>query len=153
MNYIYKTNEIEKLSEKQKRLVIKYVLFVIGFIIVLTFSCFTVKNNILLTAIFASILLVVIFSSIVFWKVKYGILNKHKAFIDDMEMGVKNDYSGHFEKKESSDSEDFDSYIFNSSNKKTSFLIHRHYSIDFIEGEKYHVEHVGNYIYRWEIIK
>ncbi len=153
MNNIYDSKDFQEINASQKRLVIKYVLFLILFIIVLTISCFTIKNNILLTVIFASLLFVVIFSSIVFWKVKYGILNKHKAFIDDMEMGVKNDYVGYFEKKELSEEEDFDSYIFNSSNKKTGFMIHSLYSVDFTEGERYHIEHVGNYIYRWENIK
>jgi len=74
--------------------------------------------------------------------------------MDNMEMGSKSDLAGYFVMKESAkEDENFDSYIFISLNKKTSLLIHRLYSVDFKEGEKYHIEYVGNYIYRWEHTK
>lgn len=155
MNNIYNFNDIEKIRSRQKRLVVGYALAVLCFIGVLALAFFILKNNIVLTVVFALLLFFFILSSIVFWKVKYVILSEHKTFLDNIETGIKSDYIGSFVGMDTDklSEEPFDSYIFVSTNKSTSFLVYNQYSPKFIKGEKYHIEYVGSYLYRWESVR
>lgn len=155
MNNIYDFNEIYEISSRQKKLIIEYVIFVICFLLALVLACIYLDNNILLTVVFAGALLTFILFSIVFWKVKYGILKEYKSFLDMLETGKSDSFVGIFERKfeESDDEEAFEKYVFISSNKKSEFLIHKLHRIDFIEGQKYHIECVGRYICQWEIVE
>ena len=154
MNKIYDFEQIEEIRAEQKKLIFRYVFFVLCFIVAVAISCIVVKNNILLTVIFAFLLLCLIIVSILLWKIKYGILNEYKKFLDNMETGKRTDYVGEFEGKIecSGEEESFDSYIFVYLGKKTSFYIHKQCEVDFAKGKKYHIECIGSYICQWEII-
>lgn len=155
MNNIYDFSQIQTMRYRQNKLILSYILYTLCFAVALVLSCYLVKSNLLLTIIFALLLLFFILFSIVFWKIKYGILNEYKLFLDNMEMGNREDYVGVFTGKvtSQSDEEPFDTYLFVSSNKKTSFLIHNQHPVQFSEGKRYHIEHVGSYVYQWEIIE
>ena len=81
MNKIYDFGIIPKISAQQKRLVYSYIWFVILFAAALAIACVSIKSNLLLTIIFAVFLLCFILGSILFWKIKYGILKKYKVFL------------------------------------------------------------------------
>lgn len=154
MNNIYDTGESEVIGKRQKRLIISYVLSAIVFLSIILLSCLGIENNILLTAVFALLLLAFLLFSVLFWKIKYGILRDYSRFLENMEIGKRDDYVGSFAEKLTArnDGESFDSYVFLSSGKKTSFLIHKSRAVDFSQGENYHLEHIGGYLYRWETI-
>lgn len=155
MNKIYDFNELEEIGATQKRLIFQYVIYAICLIIAIAIACVFIKSNILLAAIFFVLLLFFALYSIVFWKIKYGILKKRKAFLDDMESGKREDYVGIFEEMltSSGDEEDFDAYVFIASSKKTNLVIHKLNKVCFAKGKKYHIERVGACIYQWEIIE
>ena len=116
--------------------------------------CITIENNILLAAIFFVLLAFFILFSIVFWKIKYGILKKRESFLDNMESGKRGEYVGIFEESVvAQNNEEFDVYVFSASNKKTDFLIHKQNRACLEKGKKYHLECVGDYVYGWEIIE
>lgn len=151
MNSIYDFSQIGELEGQRKSLIFSYVicsLFALGIIIA---ACFVVKNEILLTLIFALILLVFVFGSIVFWKIKYAILRDAIAFLENMELGIKSDFVGAFVGVEvMGNDESFDRYTFRGADGNSTYLIHKSCSADFTVGEKYHTELVGSYILRWE---
>ena len=154
MNKIYDFNQIEETREKQKRLIWMYVAALIFFAVVVATICLLIENNLVLTVIFAFILFFFILFSILFWKIKCGILKKYRVFLDNLESGNREDFVGVFENKISGDEDDFyDAYVFVSGNKKVNFLIHKQHSQCFADGKKYHIEHVGNYICQWKIIE
>lgn len=155
MNSIYDFNEIQEISAMQKKLIWHYVVYSMCFLTVLVLACIYIDNNILLTTLFALALLSFILFSIVFWKIKYGILKEYKEFLDKLETGNPLSYVGIFERKSSqcNDSDEFDTYIFTYSNKEMEFLIHNKYSVNFVKGEKYRIECVGNYVCQWEIVE
>lgn len=154
MNNIYGAGEPEVIGKRQKRLIISYALFAVLFVSLILLSCFGIENNILLTAVFALLLLTFLLFSVLFWKIKYGILREYNRFLENLEIGKREDYVGSFVEKQTAadEGESFDSYVFLSSGKKTGFLIHKGHSVDFSQGESYHLEHIGGYLYRWEII-
>ena len=154
MNNIYDFSEISELRDKQNKLIFQYVIYAICFVLALALACIAIENNILLTAMFAFTLLIFIFFSILFWKVKYRILDDYRKFLDDMETGKQDDYVGVFSGKSSlgSDDEPFSTYTFLSLGKETGFMIHNQHSVCFEKGKKYHIQHVGKYVYQWEII-
>ena len=155
MNKIYDFNELEEIRARQNILIFQYVIYLLGFMITIAIACIFIKSNILLASIFFILLLFFALFSIVFWKIKYGILKKRKSFLDDMESGKREDYVGVFDEMltSSGDEEDFDIYIFIASNKKTNLVIHKLNRACFLKGKKYHIEHVGACIYQWEIVE
>lgn len=151
MNKIYDFNEIEKLSRRQRGLVIQYILYSVCFVLAVSLLCILIENNILLSLFFAVLLFSFILFSFVFWKTKYSILNEYKRFLDNLDTGRKEDYTGEFMGKSISlDNGSFDSYTFIHASKKTELLIHKGHKAELSVGEKYHVECVGKYIYSWE---
>ena len=151
MSKIYDFGIIPKISAQQKRLVYSYIGFVILFAAALAIACVSIKSNLLLTIIFAVFLLCFILGSILFWKIKYGILKKYKMFLDNIETGNKEDFVGEFsERLAVVDDDECEVYIFESMSKKTGFLVHKQHSMDLIKGKRYHLECVGNYMYQWE---
>lgn len=151
MNSVYDFSEIQLISDRQKRMIFGYVLVTFCFAILLTFICFTLKNSLLITLTFAILLSIFILASILFWKIKYGILNEYKVFLDNMETGNRSDYVGRFMgREEAAGEESFDRYIFIYSNKQTSFLIHKQHAVDFSKNVNYHIVHVGSYVYGWK---
>ncbi|MBO5716282.1 MAG: hypothetical protein J6S23_07835 [Clostridia bacterium] len=155
MNKIYDFCELDEIRARQNKLIVNYVIYVLCFVVAIALACICIKNNILLAAIFFILLLFFALFSIVFWKIKYGLLKKRRLFLDDMESGKREDYVGIFEEMLSSlsDEDDFDTCVFVASNKKTNFLIHKQNRTCFLKGKKYHLLHVGNYVYQWKIIE
>lgn len=155
MNNIYDFAQIQAIRYRQNKLIFSYVVYMLCFLGALALLCCLVENNILLTVILALLLFFFILFSIVFWKIKYGILNEHRLFLENMDTGNREDYVGVFAGKPASPSNDasFDAYSFVSSNKKTSFLIHNQYPVRFSEGKRYHIEHIGSYLCQWEMIE
>lgn len=154
MNRIYDFSQIQEAREKQNKLILSYIVYLICLVGVIVLVGLLVDNNLSFTIICALILFIFILFSIAFWKIKYGILKEYRVFLDNMETGKREDYVGVFEEKigVQSDEESFDTYVFINSNKKTELLIHKQYSICFLKGKKYHIESVGKYVYQWEII-
>ena len=101
------------------------------------------------------LLLAFILFSVVFWKIKYGILQEYKVFLDKLETGMREDYVGIFKRKIEKDDDDgqFVCYVFESKAKENSFLIHKKQGVSFYKGKNYHLECVGNYICQWEILE
>lgn len=154
MNKIYDFEIIREISTQQKKLIYSYIVCVILFVAALIIALVSIKSNLLLTIVFAVLLLCFILGSILFWKIKYGILKEYKTFLDDMEMGYKEDFVGEFsERLAIADDDRFDAYLFDSVTKKVSFLVHKQHSMDLIKGKRYHLECVGIYIYQWEDVK
>ena len=155
MNKIYDFEQIDKIRAEQKKLIFHFVLYAVGFIVLTIFACLLIKSNILLTLIFALALLAFVLYSIVFWKVKYGILREYKTFLDNLETGRREDNVGVFEGLGESrpNDEDFIKYIFVSSNTKKCLLTDDFHKIDFVKGKKYHLECVGEYIVQWKMIE
>lgn len=154
MNKIYDFCEIEEMRAREKKLIFRYIVYVICAFATITIAYIYIENNILLSAIFFILLFFFVLFSIVFWKIKYGFLKKRRIFLDSVETGKGEDFVGIFEESllSSSDEDDFDVYVFIASNKKTNLLIHKQNRAHFLEGEKYHLLCVGNYVYQWEII-
>ena len=155
MNNIYDFSEIQELRNKQNKLIFCYVAYLLCFIAAMGISFVAIQNNLLLTLVLAFILLFFILFSILFWKIKYGILDKYRSFLDDMETGKQDDYVGVFQSKTETEDDEvsFDTYVFLSAGKETGFLIHNQHKACFEKGKKYHVLHVGNYVYQWEIME
>ena len=154
MNKIYDFCEIEEIRAREKKLIFRYIVYVICIVFAIALAYTYIENNILLSAIFFILLFFFVLFSIVFWKIKYGFLKKRRIFLDSIESGKGEDFVGTFEEilLSSSDEDDFDVYVFIASSKKTNLLIHKQNRAHFLEGEKYHLLCVGNYIYQWEII-
>lgn len=152
MNRIYDFGEIQEIRLYQRKLVLNYALYTLCFIAAIILSCILIKNNLVLTVVFAIAILFFILFSICFWKIKYGILDSFVSFLDDLDTGKKDECIGVFEARadDLTDSESFDIYIFTSSQEKVQFLIHRQHKVCFDEGKKYHLTHVGKYLYGWE---
>ena len=152
MNDIYGRGEPEVIGRRQKRLIIYYAIFAVLFVSLILLLCLGIENNVLLTAAFALLSLAFLLFSIVFWKIKYGILREYSRFLENLEIGKRDDYVGSFVEKQAvtDEGDSFDSYVFLSSGKITSFLIHKGHPVDFSHGECYHLEHIGGYLYRWE---
>ena len=151
MNNIYDFSQIGELERQRKRLIFGYVIYALFVLGIIVSSCFVIENNILLTLIFALALLVFIFSSIVFWKIKYSILRDNVSFLENMEIGNKSDFVGVFLGVEPCENDaHFDKYTFEYRGGRTTHLIHKSCSVGFNVGEKYHTEQVGSYIFRWE---
>ena len=155
MNKIYDFDEIERIQQRQKKIFFTYALYALSFVAVVVLACLFVENNVLLTLIFALLLSFFILFSVAYWKIKYGILNRYRLFLDNLETGNREDLVCKFVGKEMAEEEDqmLDKYIFTSSGKSKEFLIHRNHSVRFIEGKKYHIEYIGDYVYRWETIE
>lgn len=154
-NNIYDFNEIQAVRLKEKSLIWQYAIYLLCFIAFLMLCITFIKNLVFLTFIFAISLLFFILFSIVFWKIKYGILEKYRVFLDSLEMGKRSEYVCIFKNKleNLNENEDFDNYVFAFSSKQMNFLIHRQHSVNFIEGKKYYLECVGSYICQWEIVE
>ena len=152
MNKIYDFCEIEEIRAREKKLIFRYVVYVICVAVAIALTCIFIKNNILLSAIFFILLFFFVLFSIVFWKIKYGFLKKRRIFLDSIESGKNEDFVGIFEESllSSSDEDDFDVYVFIASNTKTNLLIHKQNRAHFLKGKKYHLLCVGNYICQWE---
>ena len=151
MNNIYDFSQTSELERQKRRLIFGYVIYLLFLFGIIISSFFVVKNVILLTLIFALILLVFIFSSIIFWKIKYAILRDNIAFLENLEIGNKSDFVGVFLGLEARiNDEHFDRYAFQGDGGKVTYLIHKGCRADFTVGEKYHTEQVGSYILRWE---
>ena len=155
MNKIYDFDEIERIQQRQKKVFFTYALYALSFVAIVVLACLFVENNLLLTLIFALLLSFFILFSVAYWKIKYGILNRYRLFLDNLETGNREDLVCEFVGKEMEEEEDqmLDKYIFTSSGKSKEFLIHRNHSVCFIEGKEYHIEYIGDYVYRWEIIE
>ena len=154
MNKIYDFELVEELRKKQSKLILNYVIFVICFLVALLLTFALIDSNLLLTILFALLTFSFSLFSIVFWKVKYGILKEYSAFLDNIETGKREDFVGIFARKENADSHlgCFDTYVFTYLDKETAFFARIEHSVEFSVGGKYHLEHVGNYVYQWEVI-
>ena len=153
MNKIYNFDELEEIRTRKKKLIFEYLLCVLIFLVALALIYITIKNNILLAVLFFVFLSFFILFSIVFWKIKYGILKTRGMFLDNMESGRREDYVGIFEESIAAENdEEFCVYVFSSSNKKRDLLIHKHNCTCFEKGKKYHLECIGDYVFGWEII-
>lgn len=154
MNKVYGFDQIEKIQVMQRKLIFQYIAYLLVFVFVIALLCVFLSNNILLTLIFFVLASGFILYSILFWKIKYGILQRHKTFLDNLESGKRDDYVGVFKCKTISNSdEEFNAYVFSSNGKTMSFLVHNQYPICFSKEKKYHIECIGKYIYQWEIIE
>lgn len=154
MNRIYDFYHIQDTRARQNKLIISYIFCAICFICIIVLGLLFVNNNALLSVLFALISFAFILFSVAFWKIKYGILNKYRLFLDNMESGKREEYIGIFKEKicVADDKEQFDRYIFEISNKEKEFLIYKQYSPELSVGKKYHFESVGNCVYQWEIV-
>lgn len=154
MNSIYDFTDIEKIRIRLQKLFFYYILYAMCFITAIILSVVLIKNNLLLTVIFAFLLLLFILFSICFWKIKYGILDKYRSFLDNLETGKRDDYLGVFKQKtdDKNDEGCFDIYIFNSSAGEKNFLVRKEHPICFEVGKKYHLTHVGKYLFEWKIV-
>ena len=152
MNKIYDFSELRNIRLRERRLVLSYLLYALGFAAVLILLSVFIKNNLLLTLIFFAVMLCFLLFSVCFWRIKYGILEGYRSFLDDIETGRADEYIGVFEGKTEAmrDGEWFDVYDFTSSEGSTSFLVHRQKKIGFVEGIRYHLACVGKYILEWE---
>ncbi len=154
MNNVYDLSVILELRKKQNGLIVRYVIYLICFFAFIWILAVAIEDNLLLTVIFAFVLLFFIFFSILFWKIKYGIVNSYRSFLDDLETGKQDDYVGVYKGKTVTDCKDinFDGYIFLSSGKERVFLALSEGIIGFEEGKEYHLVHIGDYLYQWEIL-
>lgn len=152
MNRIYDFSQIGDIRARQKKLIFSYALYSLCFIVSLIIFNIFIKNNLLLTLIFAVVLLTFILFSVCFFKIKYGILEKYRSFLDDLETGKAEEYIGVFEKKTGAneDEEWFDICDFSSTEGNKSFLVHKQTKIEFEEGRKYHLTYVGKYMLEWK---
>ena len=152
MNKIYDFSQIDRVRKQINALIVKYVIFVLICLVSIAIACAVIDNNVLLTAVFALVVLCLALGSILLWKIKYGILKGFLAFLDGMETGNIEDFVGTFDQKISSlsDSEPFDTYVFEDASGEKKFLIHKQHKQSFIKGRKYHVLYVGNYLSQWE---
>ena len=154
MNNVYDLLEITELQKKQNGLIVRYIIYLICFFASVLLLLFAIEDNLLLTAIFAFVLLFFIFFSILFWKIKYGILNSYRSFLDDLETGKQDDYVGVYKRKVCIDCKGigFDEYIFISSAKERAFRVLCECEIGFDEEKEYHLVYIGDYLYQWEIL-
>ena len=154
MNSIYDFYHIQEARARQNKLILSYVIYAVCFICLIALGLLFVDNSALLSILFALLLLAFILFSVAFWKIKYGILNKYRLFLDNMESGKKDEYIGVFKEKirAADDKEQFDRYVFEVSSKEIEFLVYKQYSCDLSVGGKYHFESVGNYVYQWETV-
>ena len=154
MNKIYDFCEIEEICAREKKLIFRYIIYVLCAVVAIAIAYIYIENNILFSAIFFILLFFFVLFSIVFWKIKYGFLKKRRIFLDSIESGKGEDFVGTFEESllSSSDEDDFDVYVFIASSKKTNLLIHKQNRAHFFVGKKYHLLCVGDYIDQWEII-
>ena len=151
MNKIYNFSEIPKIRRSQNKLIFRYIIYAICFFAAIAICCLTVKNNIILTLIFAILSFIFILFSVCFWKIKYGVLREYGLFLDNMEMGNTSELICMYEgKTETAGDESFDSYIFTSSGESLVFLVHNQHSVAFKIGSKYRLLHVGKYLIEWE---
>ena len=97
MNKIYNFDELEEIRTRKKKLIFEYLLCVLIFLVALILICVIINNNVLLAVIFFVLMSFFILFSIVFWKIKYGILKTRGMFLDNMESGRREDYVGIFE--------------------------------------------------------
>ena len=153
MNKIYDFEQIYAVKAAEKRLILRCVLYLLCFAAVIFIACITVENNLLLTVIFAVLLLLFILFSIVFWKIRFVTLKEYESFLDKLDTGRHEDYVGTFIGESNSCDESFCSYVFMSANKEESFLIHKLNRIELEKNKKYHIEYIGKYMYQWEIIE
>ena len=152
MNKIYDFSEIGELRTRQNKLIFQYLIYAVCFVLVLILSCVVIENNVVLSLAFATLLFIFILYSVLFWKIKYGLLDEHRRFLDDMETGKQDDYVGVFCHKVEATDESFSTYVFLSSGRERRFLIHNQYPVCFEKGKNYHIVHIGKYVYQWEII-
>lgn len=154
MNNIYDFTELDKIREQQRGLIRQYVIYSICFIALIALLFAVIENNMLLCIAFALLLIAYLLFSLLFWKIKYGILRMYAQFLDNMETGRGEDYIGVFEEKMSCADEDipFEKYVFIRFGKRSEFLVSKNASITLEIGKEYHIEHIGKYINRWEFI-
>ena len=154
MNKIYDFYDIQEARSRQNKLILSYIIYVVCFVCLVVLTLLFVDNNASISIFFALLLFVFVLFSVAFWRIKYGILNKYRIFLDNMESGKREEFIGIFKEKicASDDKEQFDRYIFEISNKRTEFLVYRQCSLELSVGRKYHFESVGNYVYQWENI-
>jgi len=153
MNKIYDFGQIAAIRIAQRRLIWRYAAYLLVFAAAVVLLCACIGNHVLLTLVFFALVSGFVLYSIVFWKIKYGILQKHRTFLDNLESGKRDDYVGVFEEKACASSDElFDTYVFSANGKRTVLLIHRQYPVCFFKEKTYHIERIGNYIDRWEMI-
>lgn len=153
MNNIYNYNEIERIGRRLRGYIAGFIICSLCILCLIVVDLLLVHNPLFASMIFALVLLIYILSSLAFWKIKYAILKEHLAFLENMDMGLKKDFAGIFLRKAEQTCENdfaFNNFVFLGANGEVSLLVHKSCSADFTVGEKYHLEQVGNYIYRWE---
>ena len=153
MNNIYNYNEIERIGRRLRGYVGGFVLYSLCIFSLSVLDLLLVHKPLLASLLFGTVLLIYILSSVTFWKIKYAILKQHLTFLENMDMGLKKDFAGIFLRKAEQTCENdfaFNNFVFIGANGEVSLLVHKSCSADFTVGEKYHIEQVGNYIYRWE---
>lgn len=152
MNNIYDFSVIEKIGRRLRGYIGGFILYSLCIFSLIVLDLLLVHKPLLASLIFGIFLLIYILSSVIFWKIKYAILKQHLTFLENMDMGLKKDFVGEFVKTEDTCEKDapFNSCVFLGANGNVPLLIHKSCSINFAKGEIYHIEQVGNYIYRWE---
>ena len=151
MNNIYDYNEIERIGRRLRGYIAGFIIYSLCILCLIVVDLLLVHNPLFASLIFALVLLIYILSSLAFWKIKYAILKEHLAFLENMDMGLKKDFAGVFLRTEEAYEKDasFNNYVFLGANGEVPLLIHKSCSVSFSKGKKYHIEQVGNYIYRW----
>lgn len=152
MNNIYDFNGIDRIGHRLRGYICGYILYSLCIFCLIALDFLFVHNPLLASFIFAIVLLIYILSSVVFLKIKYAILKEHRDFLENMDMGLKKDFLGIFLRKAEQTCENdfaFNNFVFLGANGEVSLSVHKSCSADFTVGEKYHIEQVGNYIYRW----
>ena len=154
MNNLYDLAEISELQKKQNGLIARYVIYFICFLASAIMLTVLIEDNLLLTVILAFLLLFFILFSISFWKIKYGIISSYRSFLEDLETGKQEDYVGVYVGKSTADRSDLnlDEYIFLTSGKECAFRALSESAVAFEEGKEYHLLHIGEYLYQWEIL-
>ena len=99
MNKIYDFYDIQEARSRQNKLILSYIICVVCFVCLVVLTLLFVDNNALISIFFALLLFVFVLFSVAFWRIKYGILNKYRIFLDNIESGKREEFIGIFKEK------------------------------------------------------
>ena len=154
-NKIYDFDLIFQLKARQKGLVFSIFLLFLAFLGLMAIFCAVIESNILLTVIFALLLLSFLLSSVLIYKIKYHRIGELITFLDNLETGSRDELFGRFKEKTPAECDEspYDKYVFIASGKEIELMIHSSHSAPFEKNEKYRLECVGGYIYGWAAVR
>ena len=151
MNNIYDLSDIQIIGRTLRGYIGGFTIYSLCVFGLIMADLLLIHMTFVAVMIFAIIILLYILSAILFWKIKYAILKQHMMFLENMDMGMKSEavatFIGMADIYDEDDS--FDHYNFRGGSGDMVLLIHKGYSVSFVKGEKYYIEQVGSYIYRW----